>query len=198
MLPARTCTRSQCLKLQPLDYVTVSHFFPLPVTPLLVSTSHTDVIADKRKLMHVESMAASTHERGHTQTKLPPTHVSLALLCLQTQSCVYTGGMISEEYCFWAGARPWQWCMELHILPFSPTSMQLPGRRADGWAQLATWRLPSACHGHLCGHSWQHSRTGFSPHPDLAITYSTGYSQQNWPPDNNSLFRHHDQCNKTV
>lgn len=67
MLPVCTCRRSHRLKLQPLDYAAIllyptghSLFFPHTLCPVC-ATCHMDVIADKRKLMHVESMAAATH-----------------------------------------------------------------------------------------------------------------------------------------
>lgn len=78
MLPACTCRRSQCLKLQPLDYATIPHFptchfhyVPAPnaVCSARVTPLHMDGIADKRRLMHVEGMAAPTH--AHTSTKSP-------------------------------------------------------------------------------------------------------------------------------
>lgn len=71
--------------------------------------------------------------------------------------------------------------------------------RADGWAQLAPCRRLPASHRHLCGRRCrpgQASRAKFLPHPDLDILPGTVDSWQNWPPDNYSLPRHHNQCNK--
>lgn len=42
---------------------------PHAVCPARVTPLHMDVIADKRRLMHVEGMAAPTH--AHTSTKSP-------------------------------------------------------------------------------------------------------------------------------
>lgn len=199
MLPACTCRRSQCLKLQPLDYVTIPllptcHSAPNSPCPARV-TRHMDVIADKRKLMHVESMAAPTqnshllicqwHSYAFTQ--------SYSRVCL-----LFTGGGISEEYCFRAWDRPWQWCMELHILSFSLINMQLPG--AEQMAEPSS--PPAGCCRHPTGISVGTTANpgsplgpGFLP-PRLSHLARHRPSQQNWPPDNISLPRHHNQCNK--
>lgn len=89
--------RSRCLKLQPLDYATIPVILFSPLAPSVLFVSrlcHMDVMADESELMHVESMA-------HTQalTKLPPTHMSVALLRFQTvMFLLFTEGGISHVF----------------------------------------------------------------------------------------------------
>ncbi len=87
-----------------------------------------------------------THTR--TQTKLPPTHVSVALLRFHTAMLQSVcEGRRWEEYCFRASDRPWQRCIELHILSFSLINMQLPG--GEQMAEPST--PPAGCCRHATG-----------------------------------------------
>lgn len=90
------------------------------------------------------------HKRAHKQS-------SHLLVCQQhgyalTQSwfrvrLLFTGEGISGEYCFRAWDRPWQWCMELHILSFSLINMQLPG----GEQMAEPSSPPAGCCRHATG-----------------------------------------------
>lgn len=128
-----------------------------------------------------------------TQTR---TRVSFAATLSQLPCALFSEVRRWEEYCFCAWDRPWQWCIELHILSFSLIRMQLPG----GEQMAKPSSPPAGC----CRHS-----TGFAvgaaggpaglfflPRPGLALLPSSDCSQRNWPPDNDSLPRHHYQCNK--
>lgn len=100
-----------------LDFLPVSLFSFYP-PPCVCVTCHMDVIADKRMLIHVESMAIQ-HARTHTRTRCACAHAwqqthinktptysyvsgSVPLSCSHVSVCVYSfskgGGL--EEYCF--------------------------------------------------------------------------------------------------
>lgn len=207
MLPVCTCRQSECLKLQPLHYVTIPlfptchslHFPPLPLSCLCLMSHGCDRWQEK---------ADACWKHGARRTGIhkqkTPTYSYVNSTVTPSQSCsrvclLFTGGGISEEYCFCVWDRPWQWCIELHIPSFSLINMQLPG----GEQMAKPSSPPAGCCRHAMGISvgtpagpGRPRGARFLPHPDLAILPSTDYRQQNWPPDNNSLPRHHNQCNK--
>lgn len=69
--------------------------FPHSLFPACVSC-HMDVIADKRKLMHVESMAPDA--QASINKKLPPTHMSIALLRLHSHVPECVCSLLGEGY----------------------------------------------------------------------------------------------------
>lgn len=88
-------------------------------------TCHMDATGDGATLMHFESMAWSINKTAYysyvtSTAKLSLRHV--AGVCL-----LFSEGRISGEYCFRASDRPWQWCIEVHVLSVSLINMRLPG-----------------------------------------------------------------------
>lgn len=168
-----------------LVYLPVALVFFYSISPSCLCQ---DMIPDKRTLMHVESMSFWD---AHTRTR-----VSFAATLSQLPCALFSEVRKWEEYCFCAWDRPWQWCIELHILSFSLIRMQLPG----GEQMAKPSSPPAGCCRHTTGFAVGAAGGPvglfFLPRPGLALLPSSDCSQRNWPPDNNSLPRHHYQCNK--
>lgn len=108
-------------------------------------------------LLHLPVLLVSGYDSWQENTDACWKHVFLRRT--HTHSCQFCSyaftvsvrsifwGKDMGGYCFCAWDRPWQWCIELHILSFSLIRMQLPG----GEQMAKPSSPPAGCCRHTTG-----------------------------------------------